>query len=162
MFRTALGVVAGVLVGALAGLVAAHGTWSASTSVNAGIVTAGDYDIAATWSGSTPTWSALLPGTVREARLEVSSMGEGTTLGWRLHVQAAATGPLAPYTVTVARECGAGVIIGASGYPVSGTLPAGAAVAVCVSTTLAADAPSALQGQTGTLQITVTGRQVLE
>lgn len=163
MKRLVAGIATGLLLGVAVATVSAQAMWHESARLDERVTVAGDFAVAAAWSGGAPAWTALFPGaSTTPATLRVTSSGAGTTLGWRLSITGTVAAGFSPYTqfAAWAGACGTGTPIPAGGYPATDTLVPGAVVDVCVRYTLAANAPGTLQGQPFVPAIIVTGNQV--
>jgi hypothetical protein len=143
----------GVAAGAVLALAAASGVsayWQAQQTLPGGVVTSGDLDIQVDWAGGA-AWGAIGPGTTISKRATITVLGAGTTLSTRLTASASNAAAFNAYVTRSVSldDCSgaAGTTLPAAGYPTTGGLTPGAQVTVCVRYTLAATAPSTLQGQ---------------
>lgn len=157
-------VLVGVAVGAVVAFTAATGVsayWHAQQTAPGGVATSGDLAISADWVGGTPSWSAFYPGqSTSDATIRVNADSSGDNLVWKVRLSETVTPDFEPHTTFRAwiGTCGTGTLIPAEGY---GTFSSNTSrVDICVRFTLSPTAPSTLQGQLLTPQITVIAEQV--
>lgn len=162
-----VGTVLGVVLALVIGATAAHAVWAVRRSPPVAATVTGDLTATAVWStGAAPTLASPFPTqtvTTGTNMLRVTGGGAGTTLRWRLLVASSVAPAFQPY-VTVQAYVGAcnaptPLPIPAGGYSPAGGYAPGTTVDVCVAFTLAANAPTSLQGQSLQPVVTATVQQ---
>lgn len=163
--RVVSGLVVVVVLALTASGVAAH--WSDGATVPGTAVTAGRLDVVAgTWQPAALTLSGMIPGESAARAVQVSNAG---TVDLRYRTSVARTGTLGPHLEIVAvTYAGAAGAAGNTGTLAAGNragtcsgaasptrLVAGASEFVCVVVRLAATAPAAMAGRSGTVTVLI-------
>lgn len=154
---------------AVGGGAVAHALWSVSRPLE-GTVTSGSFDVTASWVPKRQLdLGGMLPGEDRTGVVEVQHVGDAH---WHYHVAHEVAGPLAEHLSAAwypNGSCdGTPLRLGAvpdSTPPATGdtngaVLAFGEGTTMCVRYTLSDTAPTTLQGQTSSVQLTVTALQV--
>ena len=159
MRRLLIGLAAGMVL-TLAAVSSVAAYWQGQVTVPAATVSSGDLSVTASWPAGTPTWPALYPGqSTPGATLRVNTVAEGTTLQWRLRIDATFSA-LAEGAATLEAwrgACGSGQLVPVDGIgPLEGSQP----LDLCVRVTLAENATNTLQGLSLAPDITIVAEQV--